>query len=78
MDYRSLRGGCQENIVGGGRRYRDIAGTRYEFAQNNPCADEKRGLAMKRTVWAVLAASVFVILFAGKDDIRRLRRMHAM
>jgi hypothetical protein len=33
---------------------------------------------MKRTVWAVLAASVFLIVFAGKDDIRRLRRMYAM
>ena len=33
---------------------------------------------MKRTVLAVLAASVFVIVFAGKDDIRRIRRMYAM
>jgi hypothetical protein len=35
---------------------------------------------MKRTTWAALAvaAVVAVALFAGKDDIRRFRRMHDM
>ena len=37
---------------------------------------------MKRTTWAVLGAAAFlavaVVLIAGKDDIRRFRRMHSM
>lgn len=35
---------------------------------------------MKRTTWAALAvaAVVAVALFAGKDDIRKFRRMHDM
>jgi hypothetical protein len=36
---------------------------------------------MKHTIWtalAVLAASVGLVLFAGKDDIRRLYRMRRM
>lgn len=35
---------------------------------------------MKRTTWAALAAAtvVAIALAAGKDDIRRFRRMHSM
>jgi hypothetical protein len=35
---------------------------------------------MKPITWGALAAAAFVALalFAGKDDIRRLRRMYSM
>jgi hypothetical protein len=33
---------------------------------------------MKRIAWAALAATAFVALLAGKDDIRRLYRMYSM
>lgn len=35
---------------------------------------------MKPIVWVALAATAFLALalFAGKDDIRRLRRMYSM
>lgn len=35
---------------------------------------------MKRITWVALGATAFaaVALFAGKDDIRRLRRMYSM
>ncbi len=37
---------------------------------------------MKRTTWAALGTAAFlglaVALFAGKDDIRRLRHMRSM
>jgi hypothetical protein len=33
---------------------------------------------MKRITLAAVAAAAFVILFAGKDDIRRFRRMYSM
>jgi hypothetical protein len=35
---------------------------------------------MKRTTWVALAATAFLVLalFAGKDDIRRFRRMYSM
>jgi hypothetical protein len=37
---------------------------------------------MKRTIWAALGAAatlaVVIALLAGKDDIRRFRRMHDM
>jgi hypothetical protein len=37
---------------------------------------------MKRTMWAAVAAAVAVavavVLIAGKDDIRRFRRIRAM
>jgi hypothetical protein len=37
---------------------------------------------MKRTTWAALAAAAFLapamVLLAGKDDIRRFRRMRNM
>ena len=33
---------------------------------------------MKRITVAAIAAAAVVILFAGKDDIRRFRRMRSM
>ena len=33
---------------------------------------------MKRITVAAIAATAIVILFAGKDDIRRFRRMRSM
>lgn len=33
---------------------------------------------MKRITLAVIAAAAFVVLYAGKDDIRRFRRMRNM
>jgi hypothetical protein len=33
---------------------------------------------MKRITVAVLAAAAFLALLAGKDDIRRFRRMYSM
>ena len=35
---------------------------------------------MKRITWVALGATAFVALalFAGKDDIRRMRRMYSM
>ena len=41
---------------------------------------KKRGPTMKPITWLALGAAAFVALalFAGKDDIRRFRRMHRM
>jgi len=40
---------------------------------------DKKGPTMKLIVVLVaLAAAVFLALFMGKDDIRRIRRMRAM
>ena len=33
---------------------------------------------MKRITLAAIAATTLVILYAGKDDIRRFRRMYTM
>ena len=33
---------------------------------------------MKRITLAAIAAATFVIVYAGKDDIRRFRRMYSM
>jgi hypothetical protein len=33
---------------------------------------------MKRITWVALAAGAFLILYAGKDDIRKFRRMRGM
>ena len=40
--------------------------------------DAKKGSTMKRITLAAIAATALVILYAGKDDIRRFRRMHSM
>ena len=41
---------------------------------------KKRGSTMKPITWVALGAATFVALalFAGKDDIRRFRRMYRM
>jgi hypothetical protein len=41
---------------------------------------KKRGSTMKPITWLALGAGAFVALalFAGKDDIRRFRRMYRM
>lgn len=45
-------------------------------------AGKERCSMMKRTTWAALGAAAFlgvvIALLAGKDDIRRFRRMHDM
>jgi hypothetical protein len=48
---------------------------REEFARRM-----KRGPTMKLITWVALGAAAFVALalFAGKDDIRRFRRMNRM
>jgi hypothetical protein len=33
---------------------------------------------MKRIAWAALAATAFLALFAGKDEIRRFYRLYSM
>jgi len=33
---------------------------------------------MKRIAWAALAATAFLALLAGKDDIRRFHHMYSM
>ncbi len=33
---------------------------------------------MKRIAWAALAATTFLALLAGKEDIRRFYRMYSM
>jgi hypothetical protein len=38
----------------------------------------KKGSTMKRITLAAIAATTLVILYAGKDDIRRFRRMYSM
>jgi hypothetical protein len=43
-----------------------------------PHGDRKKGSIMKRITLAAIAATALVILYAGKDDIRRFRRMHSM
>ena len=40
--------------------------------------DAKKGSTMKLITLAAIAATALVILYAGKDDIRRFRRMHSM
>ena len=39
---------------------------------------QERGLQMKYVIGAALAAVVFLAVLAGKDDIRRFRRMQRM
>jgi hypothetical protein len=51
------------------------SGVREELAPR-----KKRGSTMKPITWLALSATAFVALalFAGKDDIRRFRRMYRM
>jgi hypothetical protein len=41
-------------------------------------ATRKKGSTMKRITLAAIAATTLVILYAGKDDLRRFRRMYSM
>jgi hypothetical protein len=41
-------------------------------------SDKKSGRTVKRIAWAALAATAFLALYAGKDDIRRFYRMYSM
>jgi hypothetical protein len=58
----------------------DLGGTRSGLAREELAPRTKRGSTMKPITWVALGATAFVALalFAGKDDIRRLRRMYRM
>ncbi|MFI5080930.1 MAG: hypothetical protein ACHQCE_07660 [Streptosporangiales bacterium] len=58
----------------------DLGGTRSGLAREGLAPRKKRGSTMKPTTWLALGATAFVALalFAGKDDIRRFRRMYRM
>jgi hypothetical protein len=58
----------------------DLGGTRSGLAREELALRKKRGSMMKPITWVVLGAAAFVALalFAGKDDIRRFRRMYCM
>jgi hypothetical protein len=58
----------------------DLGGTRSGLAREELAPRKKRGSTMKPTTWLALGATAFVALalFAGKDDIRRFRRMYRM
>jgi hypothetical protein len=50
------------------------------LAREELAPSKKRGSTMKPITWLALGATAFVALalFAGKDDIRRFRRMYRM
>jgi hypothetical protein len=58
----------------------DLGGTRPGLAREELAPRKKRGSTMKPITWLALSAAAFVALalFAGKDDIRRFRRMYHM
>ena len=58
----------------------DSGGTRSGLAREELAPRKKRGSTMKPITWLALGATAFVALalFAGKDDVRRFRRMHRM
>jgi hypothetical protein len=58
----------------------DLGGTRPGLAREELAPRKKRGSTMKPITWVALGAGAFVALalFAGKDDIRRFRRMYRM
>jgi hypothetical protein len=58
----------------------DLSGTRPGLAREELAPRKKRGSTMKPITWLALGAAAFVALalFAGKDDIRRFRRMSRM
>ena len=58
----------------------DLGGTRWGLAREELAPRKKRGSTMKPITWLALGATAFVALalFAGKDDIRRFRRMYRM
>jgi hypothetical protein len=51
-----------------------------DLARDELALSKKRGPTMKPITWLALGAAAFVALalFAGKDDIRRFRRMYRM
>jgi hypothetical protein len=57
-----------------------LGGTRSGLVQEELVPRKKGGSTMKPITWLALGAAAFVAvaLFAGKDDIRRFRRMHRM
>lgn len=55
-----------------------IQGACTKDRRGRPAARGKKGSTMKRITLAAIAAATFVILYAGKDDIRRFRRMYTM
>ena len=58
----------------------DLGGTRSGLAREELAPRKERGSTMKPITWLALCATAFVALalFAGKDDIRRFRRMYRM
>jgi hypothetical protein len=58
----------------------DLGGTRPGLAREELAPRKERGPTMKPITWMALGAAAFVALalFAGKDDIRRFRRMSRM
>jgi hypothetical protein len=64
----------------------NLGGTRSGLAREElaprrrACAPQEEGSTMKPITWLALGATAFVALalFAGKDDIRRFRRMYRM
>ena len=58
----------------------DLGGTRSGLAREELAPRKKRGSTMKPITSLALGAAAFVALalFAGKDDIRRFRRMSRM
>jgi hypothetical protein len=58
----------------------DSGGTRSGLAREELAPGKKRGSTMKPITWLAPGATAFVALalFAGKDDIRRFRRMYRM
>jgi hypothetical protein len=58
----------------------DLGGTRSGLAREEFAPSKKRGSTMKPITWLALGTAVFVALalFAGKDDIRRFRRIYRM
>lgn len=58
----------------------DLGGTRSGLAREELAPRKKRGSTMKPITLVALGAAAFVALalFAGKDDIRRFRRMYRM
>jgi hypothetical protein len=58
----------------------DLGGTRSGSARGELAPRTKRGSTMKPFTLVALGAAAFVALalFAGKDDIRRFRRMYRM
>ena len=57
-----------------------LGSTSSRFAREGARTRKEERPTMRPITWVALAATAFVALalFAGKDDIRRLRRMYIM